>query len=98
MFTKEWQTYVPPTAVPYRSQILYRKPRSSPQVTMTLPEEARRKHYQDQISRGIKNIRTKTEKETLRELTENAKGKEKAQNNFLFKVQGKQNLTCVLSK
>ena len=88
MFTKEWQTHVPPAAVPYQSRILYLRPRSSPQVTTTLPEEARRKHYQDQISRGIKNIQTKTEKETLRELTENAKGKEKAQNNFLFKVQG----------
>lgn len=30
-------------------QTLYCKPRSSPQVTMTLPEEARKKHYQDQI-------------------------------------------------
>ena len=33
----------------HRFQTLYHKPRSSPQVTVTLPEEARMKHYQDQI-------------------------------------------------
>lgn len=47
-----------PTGVPYHFHTLYHRPRSSPQVTMPLPVEAMRKHYQDQISRGRKNKHT----------------------------------------
>lgn len=41
--------------MPYRFHTLCRRPRSWPQVTMLLPVEAMRKHYQDQISGGRKN-------------------------------------------
>lgn len=89
-----------PTGVPYHFQTLYRKPRSSPQVTMLLPVEARRKHYQDQISRGRrKKHRNKNRKRDIKRTHRKCKVKKnKAQNNSLFKVHGKQNLTCVLSK
>lgn len=42
---------IPGTGAPHHSQTLYRRPRSSPQVTTLLPVGAMRKHYQDQTSR-----------------------------------------------
>lgn len=79
-----------PVRAPHRSQTLCRRPGSSPQLTMLLPVGARRRHHQDQISRGRKNKQTKAEKQTLRELlhTHTHKGlqKKQARDNSLFTI------------
>lgn len=67
-----------PIKVSYHFQTLYHRPRSSPQVTILLPVEATRRHYQDQISRGKENKQTETEKDTLGEHIEKAGGKKES--------------------